>query len=99
MGGNQSDATGSGHRARRKSLVEPFDSEVGSARVDRGEREASPSRAARRQVRAGGHPERAVEQGRPQPLEQMVGTAGPGPGEPGDEHGSSGMDAGSMDAP
>jgi hypothetical protein len=83
-------------------LVEPFDSDLGSARVDRGEvtgRQSRPAEnGARRDTLSGGHPEDAEEQGRPRPLDEMVGTAGPGSGEPSGEHGSSGQDSGSMDA-
>jgi hypothetical protein len=75
-------------------LVEPFDSDLGSARVDRGEWR-QPDHP--ENVRRGGHPEDAEAQTRPQPVEELVGTAGPNAGEPGDEHGSAGQDAGSMD--
>ncbi len=77
-----------------RGLVEPFDSDLGSARVDRDEWTTT---AGPHDPLTGGRPDLAAEQGRPRPLEEIVGTAGPGPGEPGDEHGSAGQDAGSMD--
>lgn len=75
-------------------LVEPFDGDLGSARVDRGD---LPAR--HRDATSGGHPERAAAQQRIEPADELVGSAGPGPGEPGDEHGSAGQDVGSMDDP
>jgi hypothetical protein len=77
-----------------RGLVEPFDSDLGSARVDRDEWTTT---AGHHDARAGGRPDLAVEQGRATPLEEIVGTAGPGPGEPGNEHGSAGQDVGSME--
>jgi hypothetical protein len=85
-----------GERSRRShGLVEPYDGDLGSARVDRDEWTTT---AGPHDVRTGGHPELAATQARDKPLEEMVGTAGPGPGEPGDEHGSAGQDVGSMDS-
>ncbi|GAB2690321.1 hypothetical protein [Thalassiella azotivora] len=78
----------------RHGLVEEFDSDLGSARVDRGEWDTPHPDA---DPRRGGHPERAARQQRSTPPEELVGTAGPGLGEPGDEDGPSGQDVGSMD--
>ena len=83
------------HRGRHRAadLVEPEGVNAGSEEVLEGEDAAGDAG----DVTSGGHPERAGEQQRSTEQDDVTGAPADREREPGEPHGSSGQDSGSME--